>query len=208
MEPLCNALSIVILPCPGLILDSSVILVASMLISPIMGPILAGVFGISVKNKKLVKIGTFREVYSLLICIVTGFVLGSLFVIKLNRYNKHNNDLSFTEFLLCFCRNGNVLSALDEDWPTKQMSSRTKAEGLLEGLLIALPSGVGVALSVLGGNSGSMVGVAISASLLPPAVNAGLYWSMSMISALSHDTENFNSGMSHDNITISGEVPF
>merc|ERR1719317_447000 len=171
----------------GLILDSSVILVASMLISPIMGPILAGVFGISVKNKKLVKIGTFREVYSLLICIVTGFVLGSLFVIKLNR-------------------NGNVLSALDEDWPTKQMSSRTKAEGLLEGLLIALPSGVGVALSVLGGNSGSMVGVAISASLLPPAVNAGLYWSMSMISALSHDTENFNSGMSHDNITISGEI--
>ena len=60
----------------------------------------------------------------------------------------------------------------------------------------------------LGGNSGSMVGVAISASLLPPAVNAGLYWSMSMISALSHDTERFNSGMNHDNITVDGEVPF
>lgn len=40
------------------------------------------------------------------------------------------------------------------------------------GMLIALPSGAGVALSILGGNTGSLVGVAISASLLPPAVNA------------------------------------
>jgi len=35
-----------------------------------------------------------------------------------------------------------------------------------------VPSGAGVALSVLGGNAGSLVGVAISASLLPPACNA------------------------------------
>jgi uncharacterized membrane protein len=40
------------------------------------------------------------------------------------------------------------------------------------GVCIALPSGAGVALSVLGGNTGSLVGVAISASLLPPAVNS------------------------------------
>jgi len=39
-------------------------------------------------------------------------------------------------------------------------------------VLIAVPSGAGVALSILGGNTGSLVGVAISASLLPPAVNA------------------------------------
>ena len=44
--------------------------------------------------------------------------------------------------------------------------------GLVPGLMIAIASGIGVALSVLGGNSGSLVGVAISASLLPPAVNA------------------------------------
>ena len=44
--------------------------------------------------------------------------------------------------------------------------------GLGVGVAIALPSGAGVALSILGGNTGSLVGVAISASLLPPAVNA------------------------------------
>ena len=40
------------------------------------------------------------------------------------------------------------------------------------GVLIAVPSGAGVAIGILGGNAGSLVGVAISASLLPPAVNA------------------------------------
>ncbi|CAF1360457.1 unnamed protein product [Adineta steineri] len=42
----------------------------------------------------------------------------------------------------------------------------------------------GAALSVLAGNVGSLVGVAISASLLPPAVNAGLLASYSLLSAL------------------------
>ena len=41
----------------------------------------------------------------------------------------------------------------------------------------------GVALSVLGGNAGSLVGVAISASLLPPAVNCGIFWALSAVMA-------------------------
>ena len=51
-------------------------------------------------------------------------------------------------------------------------SARGQLRSLWVGVLIALPSGAGVALSVLGGNAGSLVGVAISASLLPPVVNA------------------------------------
>jgi uncharacterized membrane protein len=51
-------------------------------------------------------------------------------------------------------------------------SSRGMTRALWVGVCIALPSGAGVALSVLGGNTGSLVGVAISASLLPPAVNS------------------------------------
>ena len=45
--------------------------------------------------------------------------------------------------------------------------------GLLVGLTIAIPSGIGV-VSTLGNNTSSLVGVAISASLLPPAVNTGM----------------------------------
>ena len=40
------------------------------------------------------------------------------------------------------------------------------------GAVVAVPSGAGVALSLLNGNTRSLVGVAISASLLSPAVNA------------------------------------
>ena len=66
-------------------------------------------------------------------------------------------------------------------WPTNEMSSRGDIVGLLTGIAIAIPSGMGVALSLLGNNTASLVGVAISASLLPPAVNAGICWSHAIL---------------------------
>jgi len=56
-------------------------------------------------------------------------------------------------------------------WPTDEMLGRGKPRSIAVGALVAIPSGAGVALSILAGNAGSLVGVAISASLLPPAVN-------------------------------------
>ena len=144
--------------------NSSVILVASMLVSPLMGPILAIVFGMAVRNRKLLRIGVKREIYCLLICVLCGFMFGCIFVVKFNR----------TRSMLAI--------STTENWPTTEMSSRTGWSCLVVGLAVAVPSGVGVAISVLGGNSGSMVGVAISASLLPPAVNTGIYWAMALMS--------------------------
>ena len=66
-------------------------------------------------------------------------------------------------------------------WPTGEMVGRGELRSLWVGVLVAVPSGAGVALSVLGGNAGSLVGVAISASLLPPAVNAGFFWCLAML---------------------------
>ncbi len=54
-------------------------------------------------------------------------------------------------------------------WPTSEMYSRSTRHGFLAGMPIAFFSGMGVALSVLDDNASSLVGVAISASLLPPA---------------------------------------
>lgn len=52
--------------------------------------------------------------------------------------------------------------------------------GTWQNVLVALPvaffSGMGVAVSLLDEQTSSLVGVAISASLLPPAVNAGILW--------------------------------
>ena len=145
----------------GLIENSSVVLVASMLVSPLMGPIMAGVFGTVIADKTLRNMGIKTEIISLCICIFIGFFFGI--------------------FLMGFIHFGWYSVP---EWPTPEMRSRGELRSLLIGILIAIPSGAGVALSVLGGNSGSLVGVAISASLLPPAVNAGLFWAIGFLSAV------------------------
>lgn len=64
------------------------------------------------------------------------------------------------------------------------MVARSETRALIVGVLVAIPSGAGVALSILAGNSGSLVGVAISASLLPPAVNCGILWGLATVVAI------------------------
>lgn len=56
------------------------------------------------------------------------------------------------------------------------MINRCTWENFFVGLPIAFFSGLGVAVSLLDEQTNSLVGVAISASLLPPAVNAGMVW--------------------------------
>ena len=157
----------------GLLENSSVVLVASMLVSPIMGPILAGVFGAVISDRSLLKRGIYLEIMSLGGCIFIGFLYGLLFVPWIEYYglarDKEGQDT------------GNFL------WPTDEMISRGIPRTLYVGCFIAIPSGAGVALSVLGGNAGSMVGVAISASLLPPAVNCGLYWAQALIASCNRE---------------------
>lgn len=146
----------------GLIESSSVVLVASMLVSPLMGPILAGIFGTVVNDRKLRRQGIVHETYALIICLLIGLLSGLIFAPWIEWYG------------------------IDQ-WPTKEMLDRGSPRALAVGVLIAVPSGAGVALSVLGGNAGSLVGVAISASLLPPAVNCGVFWAIAIVSALSKD---------------------
>jgi hypothetical protein len=60
----------------GLLENSTVIIVASMLVSPLMNPILGIVFGLSVREHSLWKRGFRNELIGLLICISCGFILG------------------------------------------------------------------------------------------------------------------------------------
>ncbi|XP_053606842.1 uncharacterized protein LOC128673191 [Plodia interpunctella] len=148
----------------GLVENSTVVLVASMLISPLMGPITAGTLGTAVKDRSLQHMGFMHETLGLFLSLVIGFIFG-----------------------LAIC-------AVDErygvgDWPTYEMMTRCEIRSLWVGVLIAIPSGAGVALAVLGDYTASLVGVAISASLLPPAVNAGLLWAMALVHLIYADDE-------------------
>ena len=60
----------------GLLENSTVIIVASMLVSPLMNPILGIVFGLSVREHSLWKRGFRNELIGLIICITCGFILG------------------------------------------------------------------------------------------------------------------------------------
>ncbi len=157
----------------GLLENSSVVLVASMLVSPLMGPILAGVFGVVIRDRALTRSGVQNEVASLAICVAIGLVLGVAFVPWIDRYNPPT-------------------------WPPEEMVSRGRPRALLIGALVAVPSGAGVALSVLSGNAGSLVGVAISASLLPPAVNCGLLWAVATVVIITHDDRYLLGGFQND----------
>ncbi|CAH0584404.1 unnamed protein product [Chrysodeixis includens] len=140
----------------GLIENSTVILVASMLISPLMGPITAGTLGTAVRDRSLQLMGVKNEFLGLFLSLVIGFIFGLTICAIDERYG------------------------VVEDWPTYEMISRCEYRSLWVGILVAIPSGAGVALAVLGEYTASLVGVAISASLLPPAVNAGLLWAMAL----------------------------
>lgn len=182
-----------IIAATGLATDNVVAIISSMLISPLMGPILGCTFGCvshyqarkmirllsamdltdlddqalakldlesykseMSKNRSLIARSLLTETAGLVICVLVGFVVGLLF----------------------------ATWADDWGWPNDEMASRgeTPAKLFSVGLAIAIPSGGAVALSVTGGNAGGLVGVAISASLLPPAVNAGMCWGIACIS--------------------------
>ncbi|XP_067003054.2 uncharacterized protein [Anabrus simplex] len=152
----------------GLVENSTVVLVASMLISPLMGPILAGTLGTMIADRYLQKMGIRNELLGLLTCLIIGFLFGCAIGLSTDKWG-------------------------DGEWPTEEMTSRGKVRSLWVGLLIALFSGAGVAISTLADYTGSLVGVAISASLLPPAVNAGLLWGLAFMDVISGWDSNDNS---------------
>ena len=144
----CLAFVAATIACIGLATDNQVIIVASMLVSPIMGPILEITLGTVVHDWKMVRHGLLAEVLGVSICILVGF-LGALCELPLAEKDGRN-------------------------WPVPEMTARGDLQGFYTGIAIAIPSGFGVALSVLGDNTACLVGVAISASLLPPATNCGM----------------------------------
>ncbi|POM61958.1 Hypothetical protein PHPALM_3968 [Phytophthora palmivora] len=137
----------------GLAGDSGTYVVASMLLSPMMGPILGCAFGFALRDKNLFINGMLNELFALTITFLLGIMIGAF----LSPY------------------------AVALNWPTAQMRERGQAIQLLFGAIVAALSGTGVALAESNANISSVVGVAIAAALLPPTVNCGICFSYVMI---------------------------
>ena len=196
-----------------------------MLISPMMGPILAMAISVNLHKVKLGLLGMQNVVMTMFICVGIGFVVRSLrctavascqsgtqhsvpVIVHPNQLQREAGrpcmsagcestqiDVAYHDRSRTRCLKAvwwspvHVQAGLisvpwitgETDFPTHEMEARTGKLTLLTGIVIATASGGGVALSVLSENSASLVGVAISAALLPPLVNAGLSWGIAAL---------------------------
>lgn len=116
----------------GLVESSSVTLVASMLISPLMGPILAGIFGTVIGDPKLRNLGIWNELMSLGICIIVGFVLGLIVCpwIEVRVQSLRSSSCNILTLGKHLNYGGSAKSNLipqaygATEWPTREMRSR------------------------------------------------------------------------------------
>ncbi|EGD73468.1 hypothetical protein PTSG_05173 [Salpingoeca rosetta] len=139
----------------GLVTNSDPSVVASMLLSPLMGPILGITLGTACMDWGVTLKALRNELIGVLLTLAFGIITG---------------------FIVSFYG--------EEEWETDQMQSRGTVGGLAPGVLIALPCGVALAISVTSADSTILVGVAIAAALLPPIVNAGLEFAFGLVKEL------------------------
>jgi len=136
----------------GLLTNSAVAVVASMLVSPLMGPIVGMTFGAVIKDRVMLWKSFRNELIGVLVCFITGAFLG--FITAPIMDTPRSDQLAFGV--------------------NTQISSRGEWIALAWGAGVAAPSGIGVALGVSSDQVSALIGVAISAALLPPIVNSGI----------------------------------
>jgi len=142
----------------GLGSNGTAAVIASMLVSPLMGPVMGMAYASTIRDFNMFRIAIVTEFLSLFCCVVTGIAVA-----------------------VCM-----IPFSVSDDWPNSEMYSRGTMTNFWVGFPIAFASGLGVAVGILDEQTSSLVGVAISASLLPPAVNTGMLW----LSYFVYDQEN------------------
>ena len=140
----------------GLIQNNVTVIVASMLLSPLMGPMLAIAFGYVVRNNSLFVKGTMNEVIGIILSLSVGAVMAIVLLLDPTTIATITNDVGI----------GTTVTNITE------ITRRAGFSPIDIG--VAIFSGAAVAVSVTKGDMSSLVGVAISAALMPPAVNASM----------------------------------
>jgi len=136
----------------GLLTDSAVAVVASMLVSPLMGPIVGMTFSAIIRDKAMFYKSFRNESIGVFVCFLTGALMGFITAPILD----------------------SPIDPMTAFGDNTQISSRGVWIALAWGAGVAAPSGVGVALGVSSDQVSALIGVAISAALLPPITNSGL----------------------------------
>eukprot|EP01084_Bolivina_argentea_P179680 310472_1 len=136
----------------GLLNDSAVVVVASMLVSPLMGPIVGMTFGFVIRDWKMFWKSFRNESIGILLLWATGAFMGFVTAPLLDNPFHHWHVYG----------------------DNTQIQSRGTWIALGWGCGIAAPSGVALMLGVSNDAFLAVIGVAIAAALLPPIANSGL----------------------------------
>jgi uncharacterized hydrophobic protein (TIGR00341 family) len=137
----------------GLIQNNGMVILAAMLLSPLMGPMLGVALGYVVADRKLFMMGTKNELVALIMSVAVGAVLGGVVMAAASGF----------------------AGQLSDDLNLGTVTEMTRRNGFLWlDLGVAIFSGAAVAVSITRGDISALVGVAISASLVPPAANVGI----------------------------------
>ncbi|KAL5969213.1 hypothetical protein TSMEX_003053 [Taenia solium] len=172
----------------ALVTDSAACVFASMLLSPLMEPIMCIIFGLSLREPRMTTKGFRNTSVSLIICIIVGRFVSN----KRKSYARSSKVSGYTcpvsYFLLgiAFGIPAHFISMFQgiSPYPTSEMSSRGEAKALIASIIVASASGVSVSFAILSNSLAAMIGNAISLSLLPPSVNCGQFFLLAVIALI------------------------
>ncbi len=154
----------------GLIQNNATIIVASMLLSPLIGPMLGVALGWVVRDWDLSMKGTVNELIALGLSFAVGAVMALLMPILAPPDSLYPGYPGF-------------LAQVVDDYTNNVATEVTRRGGFSAlDVGIAVFSGAAVAISITKGDMSSLVGVAISAALMPPAVNVGMMIMLGLVS--------------------------
>ncbi|KAG5445775.1 hypothetical protein CSKR_113364 [Clonorchis sinensis] len=156
MNYLCNLICAAVVADIALVTNSAGVVFASMLLSPLMDPIMCILFGLTLREPHMLKTGARNTAISLLFCVLLGLSFG---------YIAHS--VSNFERIT--------------PYPTGEMKMRGQADSFIASMLVASFSGISVAFATLSKRVAALIGNAISLSLLPPAVNSGQLLLLSLL---------------------------
>jgi uncharacterized hydrophobic protein (TIGR00271 family) len=140
----------------GIANESPVILIGSMIVAPLLGPIALTSVGLLTPRRGILFTGITTEVAGLLITLGTGIIVG--FSIMLVNH-------SIEGFVLGSEQTKLVLDA----FANNEMLNRTRLDYAT--IVLAIFSGLAAGIIISKGMSVNIVGVAIAASICPPATN-------------------------------------
>ncbi len=144
----------------GLMNNDGVVIIASMIVAPLLGPIVLTSLGLlSLETTSFIKRGLFAEVTGIIATIIMGGIIGLLF-----QYSASTGGVNSIEL-------------------TTEILKRTDLN--IASISLALLGGLAAGIIVARGLDVSIVGVAIAASLCPPAATIGIlgafgYWDLTI----------------------------